>query len=225
MPRLPAGEQVVHDAGALGLGQELRAEPDQPARRDPELQPDAAAAVVDHLGHRAAPHADLRDDHALELLGDVDDQILDRLHHLAVDLLRHDVGARDLQLEAFAPHHLDQDRQLQLAAAEHLHLLGRVGRLDPDRHVAEQLAFEPILDLARGDELAVASRHRRRVDAEDHRHRRLVDGDRRHRHRILDVGDRFADRDVLDAGETDDVAGGGFVDVDALAAPRTRTAW
>ena len=33
---------------------------------------------------------------------------------------------------------------------------------------------------------------------------------------MLDVGDRLADRDVLDAGEADDVAGGGFADVDAL---------
>ena len=66
---------------------------------------------------------------------------------LPLTLLGHDVGARDLELEALAAHHLDQDRQLQLAAAEHLHLLRRVGRLDPDRDVAEQLAIEPILDL------------------------------------------------------------------------------
>ena len=154
MPGLPAGKQVVHDAGALGFGQELRPEADQPARRDPELEPDAAAAVIHHLRHRAAAGAHLRDDDALEFLGDVDDEILDRLHDLAVDFLGDDVGARHLQLEAFAAHHLDQDRELQLAAAEHLHLLGRFGRLDPDRDVAEQLALETILDLTRGDELS-----------------------------------------------------------------------
>ena len=87
------------------------------------------------------------DDLALEFLGDVDDQIFHRLHHSAVDLARDDVGARDLELEALAPHHLDEDRQLELAAAEHLHLFGGVGRFDLDRHVPEQLAFEPILDL------------------------------------------------------------------------------
>ena len=136
----------------------------------------------------------------------------------AVDLLGDDVGPRHLQLEAFAAHHLDQDRQLQLAAADDLHLLRRVGRLDADRHVAEQLLVEPILQLARRDVLAFAAGHRRRVDAEDHRHRRLVDRDRRNRDLVLDVGDRLADRDVLDAGQADDVAGGGFLDVDALQA-------
>ena len=54
MPRLPASEDVVHEAGAAGLGQELRPEADQAARRNAELEPDAAAAVVDHLRHRAA---------------------------------------------------------------------------------------------------------------------------------------------------------------------------
>ena len=134
----------------------------------------------------------------------------------AVDLLRHDVGPRHLQLEAFAPHHLDQDRQLQLAAADDLHLLGRVGVLDAQRDVAEQLLLEPIAQVARRDVLPVAAGHRRRVDAEDHRHRRLVDGDRRNRHVVLGVGDRLADRDVLDAREADDVAGGGLIDLDAL---------
>ncbi len=43
-----------------GFGQELRSEADQAAGRNAELQAHAAAAVVDHLGHRAAAHADLR---------------------------------------------------------------------------------------------------------------------------------------------------------------------
>ena len=36
--------------------------------------------------------------------------------------------------------------------------------------------------------------------------------------RVLDVGDRLADRDVLDAGQADDVAGGRLLDLDALQA-------
>ncbi len=82
------------------------------------------------------------------IFGHVDDELFDRLDDLPFDLLRDDVGARHLQLEAFAPHHLDENRELQLAAADDLDLLGRVGRLEPDRDVAEQLAVEAILAAA-----------------------------------------------------------------------------
>ena len=84
VPRLPAGEQVVHDAGAPRVGQKLRAEADEPARGNPELHAHAAAAVVHHLRHRALAAADLRDDHALKILRHVDDEVLDRLDPLAV---------------------------------------------------------------------------------------------------------------------------------------------
>ena len=229
VPRLPAREDVVHDAGALGVGHELRAEADQAARRNPELEPHAAATargapratrggIGDHFRHDALALADLRDHHALVILGHVDHQLLDRLDGLPAEGLRDDVGARHLQLEALAPHHLDQDRQLQLAAADDLHLLRRIGRLEPDRDVAEQLAIEAVADLAGGHVLAIATGHRRRVDAEDHRHGRLVDGDRRDGDAVLDVGNRLADGDVLDAGQADDVAGRGLLDVDALQA-------
>mgnify|MGYP003694329507 CR=1 FL=1 len=69
----------------FGVGHELRAEADQPARRNAELEPHAAAAVVHHLGHHALALADLRDDDALMILRHVDDQLLDRLDRLAVD--------------------------------------------------------------------------------------------------------------------------------------------
>ena len=43
--------------------------------------------------------------------------MLHRLEGLAVFLVRDDLGLADLDLEAFAPHDLDEDRELQLAAA------------------------------------------------------------------------------------------------------------
>ena len=58
------------------------------------------------------------------ILGDVDHELLHRFDDLAVQLLGDDVRPRDLQLEPLAAHHLDQDRQLQLAASDHFHLLG-----------------------------------------------------------------------------------------------------
>src|SRR6185436_5739354 len=161
VPRLPSGKEVIHDAGPFRVGEELRAEPDQPARGDAELEPDAAAAVVHHLGRHTAPRARLRDDHALKFLGHVDDQVLHRLHLHAVDLPGDNLRARDLHLVPFAAHHLDQDRQLQLAAADDLQLLGRVRVLDAQRHVAEQLLRQALAQVPRRHVLTIAPGQRR----------------------------------------------------------------
>src|SRR5690606_19350150 len=148
--------------------------------------------------------------------GDVDDDFFDWLDALTVDFARDDLGARHLHLVAFAAHHLEQNRQLQLATAEHLELLRRVGRLDADRDVADEFAVETVLELTRCHELAFAPGHRRRVDAEDHRDRRLVYRDRLQRLRVLGRRHRLADHDAFDAREADDVAGCRLVRLDAL---------
>ena len=70
----------------------------------------------------AAALGQLLHDDAGMLLVDVDDDLLDRLQPLAgvgIDL-EHHARARDGQLEAFAAHGLDQDAELQFAAAGHL---------------------------------------------------------------------------------------------------------
>ena len=85
VPRRPAVEQRVHDAGAARVGEEARAEADQAARRDGELQPHAARAGVDHLGHLAAAHGEQLRDDADVVLRNVDHQQLDRLVQDAVD--------------------------------------------------------------------------------------------------------------------------------------------
>ena len=89
-------------------------------------------------------------------------------------------GLRDTcSLEALAAHHLDQDRQLQLAAAEHLELLGvsvgstRIETLPSSSFSSRSLRWREVRYCA------VAAGHRRGVDAEHHRHGRLVDGHRR----------------------------------------------
>ena len=54
------------------------------------------------------------------------------------------------QLEALAAHQLEQDDELQLAAALDLPGVGALGVADPDRDVADQLLVEAGADLARG---------------------------------------------------------------------------
>src|SRR5699024_7962834 len=94
-PRLVALEDVVGDAGAAGLGEELRAEADQPARGHEELHPDPAAAVVGHLLHPALARGEELGDRTEILLGGVNGHALDGLVELAVDLPGDDLGLAD----------------------------------------------------------------------------------------------------------------------------------
>src|SRR5690606_27893124 len=57
-PRLVPVEDVVEQAGAPRLGEELRPETDEPASRDEVVEPDPPGAVVDHLLQPAAPQAE-----------------------------------------------------------------------------------------------------------------------------------------------------------------------
>ena len=132
--------------------------PIQPACRHPELEPYAAAAVVDHLAQHTAPHAGLGDHHPLVHLGHVDHQVFDRFHLHAIDLPSDDVRTRHLELVRFAAHHLDEDRKVQLAPADDLHLLGGVGVLHAERDVTHQFAHQTVAEIARRDVLSRPSR-------------------------------------------------------------------
>ncbi len=123
-PALPAVEDVVHEAGAAGLGEELGAKADQAAGGHEVLHPHPAGAVVGHVLHAALAQREHLGDDADVVLGYVDREALDGLVAFAVDLTDQDVRLADGQLEAFAAHHLDEHRELQLAAALDLPCFG-----------------------------------------------------------------------------------------------------
>ncbi len=111
----------------------------------------------------------------------IDHQQFQRLMHLAVDGLGQDLGLAHHQLKAFAPHHFDEDGELQLAAAHHLERVGPAGFFHADGDVGQQFFIQPVAQIARSDELPFAARERRRIDGERHRDGRLVDLDVRQR--------------------------------------------
>ena len=217
-PGVPAGEVVVQRRRAAGLLEQLRPHADQAARRDAELEAHAARALVEHLDHAAAAWAEQPGHRADVVLRHVDQEGLHRLVDDAVDGLGHDLRLADAELVALAAHGLDQDRELELAAAGDLERLRPVGGSDADRDVRQRLALEPLAQLARGDVAPVAAGERRVVDREAHRDGGLLDRDRRQRQRALDRGDGLADRHFADAGEHDDLAGLRLGDLDALEA-------
>ena len=79
--------------------------------------------MIHHLGHLtfAAAHR-FRDD-ADEFFGTIDDDLLDRFLQFAVHATRDDFRLGDLKFIIFAAHHLDQNRELQLAASGDFELI------------------------------------------------------------------------------------------------------
>ncbi len=121
-----------------GVGQEFAVIADQAARRGEKSDPDLAATGRPEVGHFRAPPAHLFDHDAGEVLIDVDLDFLDRLQALAgpeIVPVDHPRPA-DRELEALAPHGLDQDAELQLAAPGDFEGVLIVGLPHVDRDVA-----------------------------------------------------------------------------------------
>src|SRR2546423_1683202 len=98
------------ESGRGGMSRTVSSEP--PARGDEVFHASPAGSVVDHLLHATlAQREQLRHD-ADVVLGDVDRDALDGLMTLAVDLAGQHLRLSDSELEAFATHQLDEDREL-----------------------------------------------------------------------------------------------------------------
>ena len=219
-PRAEALADLVQERGSAGLGQELAAIPDQAAHRQHELEADPAVAVGRHLLETRLARGE-RGLHLADEVGrDVDRDPFVRLLRLPVHRAQDHLRPAHLELEPLAPHLLDQDGQLKLAAATDLERVCGLGRVDLDRDVAEHLAVESGLDLAARHIAAVLAGERRGVHAQGHAQRRRVDVQAWQRPRVSGVGDGVADRDLGDTRQRHDVAGAGLGHVDPLDAAR-----
>ena len=146
----------------------------------------------------------------------VADDGLVRLLAAAGALAEQDARTADRQLEAFAAQGLDDDAELELAAAGDLEAV-IVGRgSDADRDIALGLALQALADDPALHLVAVAARIRAVVDGEAHRQRRRVDLTRVERRRHGGIGDGVGDGGFHQAGDGDDIAGFGALDRNAL---------
>ena len=217
-PWLVPDEARRHDAVAARGGKEGVAQADQAARGNRVLQADGATAIIDHIGEAGAPVADQVADGADVLLGGVDDELLHRLVHHAIDGLGNDLRTGDLELVPLTPHRLDQDREVQLAPAGDGEDIGLVRGLNTQGEVRLQFAVQPLVQLAGGAVLPLAAGEGRGVDAEREAQRRLLDGDHRQGLRRFGIGQGGADLGVREASERDDLARACLRDFDALQA-------
>ncbi len=212
LDRGEAVENMADQPVAAGECHELALETDQAAGRDAILQARTAIAVDDHVGELGAPGSQRFHDGALIVLLDVDGEGFIGLQNLAVDDLRQHLWTGDRELVSLAPHVLDQNRQMQLAAAGDTEHIGLFRIVDTQGDVALQLAIQALADLPAGNVLALFPRVGRGVDLEVHGQGRLVDPDRRQTQRGLLIADRQSDVHFLDPGDRHDVPGKGFGD-------------
>ena len=206
---------MVHDCLAAGRVEHARAQADEAARRDLGLDVHALAARVDleDLGAALAEQFQRRP-HPAERR--VEHEPLEGFARHAVDLLLDDLRLAHGQFEALAAHVLDEDAQVQQAAARDVEFVARVAHGHLQRHVLLELLLQAIPDLAAGDVLPLAAAERTVVDAEDHVQRGFVDLHALHRQRLVMQADRVADLDVGDALDRAEVTG--FHELGGLAA-------
>ena len=118
-----------------------------------------------------------------------------------------DFGRADEEFAALAPHGLDEDGKVELAAPGDEELAGELGLLHAQADVALQFGHQARAQLAAGEVLAVAAGEGAVVDAKGHAHGRLFHGNRRQGARVVGIGKRVADAHIFDAGDGDDAAG------------------
>src|SRR6266404_4074279 len=158
-----AVEQAVDDGGAAGVGEQFALIADQAPGGRIEYQPQTMTAGGAHLDHLGLALAHLLHDDTGVLLVDVDHNLFDRLLPLAGGfvLLQDDAGTRYRQFKAFAPHGLDQDRELQFAAARDFHRIFVGGFGDPQRDIAFGLAQQAVADRSAAPSTAYRRKDRR----------------------------------------------------------------
>ena len=219
LKRLIARENVVHDAVAARVGHQLGTIAHQAARRDHELQARAGVADRGHIDHFGLALPELFHDGADVFLRYVDGQFLHRLADAALLVApENDLRAGHRKLIALPAHLLDQNGEVQLAAARDAERIGGIGLLDAHGHVRFDLGEQALAQVAARDILALLARKRTVVDKEQHVHGRLVDLHKRHRLDQLRGARGFADVQILDARNADDIARIGDLGFHALQA-------
>jgi hypothetical protein len=209
LPRLVAVEDVVEDAGAAGLGQELGPEADQPAGRDAVLEPDPARAVVDHLLHPALAQAEQLGHHADVVLRHVDREALERLVERPVDLLG---DHRGLPTVSSKPSRRIVSTSTASCSSPRpctSQVSGRsVGSTRsetlPTSSCCSRFSIRRAVSLSRP--CRRAGRCSRRASSRGSARRPSAPA----AVGVVGVGEGLADRDLVDAGDGDDVAGPGL---------------
>ena len=103
---------------------------------------------------------------------------------------------------------------MQLAASGDFESIGRIGLFNAHADVRLDLLEQAVSDISRSNELALAARERAVVDHEVHGYCGLVYFYERHRLDAVRGAGGLADIYIADAGDADNIARGGGIDLD-----------
>src|ERR1700724_3552133 len=137
----------------------------------------------------------------------IDIKIFDRLQQLAVFVaMKDDLGSRDHYFVALAPHLLDQDGDLHLAASMNFKCPRRLRVVELKRNVTAGFPDEPVANMSRRHEFPLASGKWGIIYQNAHSNRRRIDIDKLKRGALFSRGQRFTDISVFKSGQADDLA-------------------
>ena len=194
----------MHDPVSFGIGKKLRTEPDETSCRHYEFEPQITRQF-NHVDHFRPLGSQLIHDRAHKFLGHIDSEKFQRLTFFPFNVLINNLRFAYRELIAFAPHRLDEDRQMELAAATDFKSVRAVGFTNPQADVRFFFFHQSVAQMPRSHILTFFARKRTVVDHEHHGQRRFVDIDGRQRFRIIRIRQRVADRKLIQARDGDDV--------------------
>src|SRR6266446_1012903 len=128
--------------------------------------------------------------------------------------MKNDLGSRDHYFVALAPHLLDQDGDLHIAASMDFKCPRRFRVVELKRNVPTGFPDEPIANMSRRHKFPVATGKRRIVYQNAHSNRRRIDIDKLKRGALFSVGQCFTDISVFKSGQAHDFASARFLGFD-----------
>ena len=196
--------QGIHNHRAFGGGQQYVSQANQRPRRQHIGHAGSAAGGGFLRFHFSVACAQFLADCADEFAANLDLQFFNWLFFDAVIGDGHHLRATDFELKAFAPHGLDQNAQVQLAAARHRK--ADTVFFDAQCYVGFQFSPQSVANLPRGGKFTLASFHRAGIWAKIHAQCRRFNGDRRQGLRLFFISNRIANVRFAHADQRHNVA-------------------
>src|SRR5260221_3371619 len=201
---------MTHYAKAAGLIDQVGFESDEAASGHQSFNTHFIAMVA-HGGDLRLSPSEVFHDSAHGFLRDFQEKLFNRFEQVPVTVFAiNDFRAGHQDLVAFTAHLSDQDGDLHSAAASYVEDVGSLCLLDPQSYICAHLFDEAFPNMASCYQLTVDACQRTVIDGKLHLDRWRVNWFERERHAVHRIGNGFTDENILETGQTDDVAGMGF---------------